>query len=61
MGLSGISKSTVFKLCKDIDERVNEFLDRPLIVTSGHPTNYTTLTDVTLSSGCSKRRLCRIT
>ena len=26
----GISKSTVSKLCKDIDERVNEFLDRPL-------------------------------
>ena len=31
MGLSGISKSTVSKLCKDIDERVQEFLDRPLI------------------------------
>ena len=31
MGLSGISKSTVSKLCKDIDERVPEFLDRPLI------------------------------
>jgi putative transposase len=30
MGLSGISKSTVSKLCKDIDERVNEFLNRPL-------------------------------
>ena len=30
MGLSGISKSTVSKLCKDIDERVREFLDRPL-------------------------------
>ena len=30
MGLSGISKSTVSKLCKDIDERVQEFLDRPL-------------------------------
>src|ERR687886_654202 len=30
MGLSGISKSTVSKLCKDIDERVNVFLDRPL-------------------------------
>jgi putative transposase len=27
MGLSGISKS---KLCKDIDERVNAFLDRPI-------------------------------
>jgi putative transposase len=31
MGLSGISKSTVSKLCKDIDERVNAFLDRPLV------------------------------
>jgi transposase-like protein len=31
MGLSGISKSTVSKLCKDIDERVGEFLNRPLI------------------------------
>jgi putative transposase len=30
MGLSGISKSTVSKLCKDIDERVNAFLQRPL-------------------------------
>ena len=30
MGLSGISKSQVSKLCKDIDERVNTFLDRPL-------------------------------
>jgi len=30
MGLSGISKSTVSKLCKDIDERVNGFLARPL-------------------------------
>src|SRR6478735_887309 len=26
MGLSGISKSSVSKLCKDIDERVNSFL-----------------------------------
>ena len=31
MGLAGISKSTVSKLCKDIDDRVNAFLDRPLI------------------------------
>jgi putative transposase len=30
MGLTGISKSTVSKLCKDIDERVAAFLDRPL-------------------------------
>ena len=30
MGLSGISKSSVSKLCKDIDERVNSFLQRPL-------------------------------
>jgi transposase-like protein len=30
MGLSGILKSTVSKLCKDIDERVGEFLSRPL-------------------------------
>ena len=30
MGLSGISKSTVSKLCKDIDDRVGEFLHRPL-------------------------------
>jgi len=30
MGLSGISKSQVSKLCKDIDERVSAFLDRPL-------------------------------
>ena len=31
MGLSGISKSTVSKLCKDIDERVSAFLERPLV------------------------------
>ena len=30
MGLSGISKSQVSKLCKDIDERVGAFLERPL-------------------------------
>jgi putative transposase len=29
-GLSGISKSTVSKLCQDIDDRVSAFLDRPL-------------------------------
>jgi transposase-like protein len=31
MGLAGISKSTVSKLCKEIDDRVNAFLDRPLV------------------------------
>ena len=31
MGLAGISKSQVSKLCKDIDERVSAFLDRPLV------------------------------
>jgi putative transposase len=30
MGLSGIGKSTVSKLCKEIDERVTSFLERPL-------------------------------
>ena len=30
MGLSGISKSQVSKLCKDIDERAGAFLSRPL-------------------------------
>lgn len=30
MGLSGISKSQVSKLCKEIDERANAFLSRPL-------------------------------
>lgn len=30
MGLSGISKSQVSKLCKEIDERVTAFLERPL-------------------------------
>jgi transposase-like protein len=30
MGLSGISKSAVSKLCKEIDERVGSFLERPL-------------------------------
>jgi transposase-like protein len=31
MGLAGISKSTVSKLCKNIDDRVNALLDRPLV------------------------------
>src|SRR6478672_4370871 len=31
MGLAGISKSTVSKLCKDIDDRIGAFLDRPLV------------------------------
>src|ERR687897_750432 len=30
MGLTGISKSQVSKLCKEIDERVRAFLNRPL-------------------------------
>jgi len=30
MGLTGISKSTVSRLCRDIDERVGAFPDRPL-------------------------------
>src|SRR3978361_1832181 len=30
MGLPGIGKSTVSKLCKEIDERVTSFLGRPL-------------------------------
>jgi putative transposase len=30
MGLSGISKSHVSKLCKELDERVQAFLERPL-------------------------------
>ena len=30
MGLSGISKSQVSKLCQDIDERVQSFLTRPI-------------------------------
>jgi putative transposase len=30
MGLAGISKSQVSKLCKDVDERVNAFLERPI-------------------------------
>ena len=30
MGLSGISKSTVSELCRDIDERVQAFLNRPI-------------------------------
>src|ERR1700761_5854856 len=31
LDLAGISKSTVSKLCKDIDDRVGPFLDRPLV------------------------------
>jgi len=31
MGLAGIGKSAVNKLCKDIDDRVGAFLDRLLV------------------------------
>src|SRR5438309_1333277 len=34
MGLSGISKSQVSKLCKEIDERVHAFLDLRMISSS---------------------------
>jgi putative transposase len=30
MGMSGISKSQVSRLCGEIDERVDAFLDRPI-------------------------------
>ena len=30
LGMDGISKSQVSRLCEDIDERVNAFLDRPI-------------------------------
>jgi putative transposase len=30
MGMTGVSKSQVSRLCEEIDERVNAFLDRPL-------------------------------
>jgi transposase-like protein len=30
MGMSGISKSQVSRLCKDIDARVKAFLERPI-------------------------------
>jgi len=30
MGMTGISKSQVSPLCKEVDERVNAFLDRPI-------------------------------
>jgi putative transposase len=30
MGMSGISKSQVSRLCAEIDEKVNAFLDRPI-------------------------------
>jgi hypothetical protein len=30
MGMSGVSKSQVSRLCEEIDERVNAFLQRPV-------------------------------
>ena len=30
LGMSGISKSQVSRLCQEIDERVGAFLDRPI-------------------------------
>ncbi len=30
LGMTGISKSRVGRMCEDIDERVQAFLDRPL-------------------------------
>ena len=55
MGLSGISKSTVSRLCKDIDERVHEFLDRPL--TGEWP--YLWL-DATYLKGCEGGRIISV-
>ena len=31
MGMSGVSKSQVSRLCEEIDERVNAFLQRPIV------------------------------
>jgi len=30
MGMTGISRSRASRLCEDIDQRVNAFLDRPI-------------------------------
>ncbi len=35
MGMSGISKSQVSRLCEEIDARAQTFLARPIEVTSG--------------------------
>jgi transposase-like protein len=32
MGMTGISKSQVSRLCEDIDQRVKAFLDRPIVL-----------------------------
>ncbi len=31
MGMEGISKSQVSRLCREIDDKVNNFLNRPLV------------------------------
>jgi len=49
MGLSGINKSQVSKLCKDIDARVNAFLDRPL--SSAWPSLWLDATDLKQREG----------
>jgi putative transposase len=49
MGLSGISKSTVSKLCKGIGDRVGEFLNRPL--TGDWPYVWLDATDLKVRQG----------
>src|SRR6516165_3926225 len=56
MGLSGISKSQVSKLCKDIDERVNAFLERP-IDASGRICGSTRPTSKSVTAAASSRSL----
>ena len=52
MGLSGISKSTVSELCRDIDERVQAFLNRPIV-----PCCWSRTTNGSCSTGtCRLRR-----
>jgi len=60
MGLAGISKSPVSKLCKDIDDRVNAFLDRPSSVT-GRICGWTQPTSSSVKvGGSSAWRRCRV-
>ena len=64
MGLAGISKSTVSKRCKDIDDRVNAFLDRPLAgewpyLWLVYPPEAKSLAEATVLSGCAGVKLHR--
>ena len=55
MGMTGISKSRVSRLCEEIDEKVKAFLSRPIKGDSALPEITTGLAVVTALTGTRSR------